>query len=44
MIGYVERMKAQDWFANVTLTRHEIDDQDQNHPVRFQLDAQWRQP
>jgi hypothetical protein len=44
MIGYVERMKAQDWFANVILTRHEIDDQDQNHPVRFQLDAQWRQP
>jgi hypothetical protein len=44
MIGYVERMKAQDWFANVTLTRHEIDDQYPNHPVRFELDAQWRQP
>jgi hypothetical protein len=44
MIGYVERMKAQQRFSGVALTRHEVNDQDQNHPVRFQLDAQWRQP
>jgi Tfp pilus assembly protein PilN len=44
MIGYVEQMKALDSFAAVALTRHEINEQDPNHPVRFQLDAQWRQP
>lgn len=44
MIGYIELVKAQDCFAAVTLTRHEINEQDPNHPVRFQLDAQWRQP
>lgn len=44
MIEYIEQMKAQGWFSNVALARHEINDQDQNHPVRFQLDAQWRQP
>ncbi|GAB3409469.1 hypothetical protein NX774_11355 [Massilia agilis] len=44
MIAYVEQMQAQDWFLAVSLTRHEINDQDPNHPIRFQLDAQWRQP
>lgn len=44
MIGYVEQMQAQEWFSGVALTRHEINEQDPNRPIRFQLDAQWRQP
>jgi Tfp pilus assembly protein PilN len=42
MLAYVERMQGQDWFDNVALTRHEINEQDPNRPIRFQLDAQWR--
>lgn len=42
MLSYVERMQEQDWFAGVVLTRHEINEQDPNRPVRFQFDAQWR--
>jgi Tfp pilus assembly protein PilN len=44
MISYVERMQAQEWFSGVALARHEINEQDPNRPIRFQLDAQWRQP
>jgi Tfp pilus assembly protein PilN len=43
MIGYVEQLQHQDWFVSVTLARHEINDQDPNHPIRFQVDAQWRE-
>jgi Tfp pilus assembly protein PilN len=42
MLAYVDRMQRQDWFADVALTRHEINEQDPNRPIRFQLDAQWR--
>ncbi|HWJ95291.1 MAG TPA: PilN domain-containing protein [Telluria sp.] len=43
MVGYVERLKQQPLFASVVLARHEISDQDPNRPLRFQVDAQWRQ-
>ena len=42
MLAYVERMGALDWFEGVALTRHEINEQDPNRPIRFQFDAQWR--
>lgn len=42
MLAYVERVQDLDWFAHVALTRHEINEQDPNRPIRFQLDAQWR--
>ncbi|MDB5790550.1 MAG: hypothetical protein JWQ80_574 [Massilia sp.] len=42
MFAYVERLQGLDWFAHVALTRHEINEQDPNRPIRFQLDAQWR--
>jgi Tfp pilus assembly protein PilN len=42
MIAYVEQLRAVDWFSGVLLTRHEINDQDPNRPIRFQIDAQWR--
>jgi Tfp pilus assembly protein PilN len=42
MVAYVASLKQQDMFAAVALTRHEINDQDPNQPIRFQLDAEWR--
>lgn len=42
MIAYVEQLQKVDWFTSVLLSRHEINEQDPNRPIRFQLDAQWR--
>jgi Tfp pilus assembly protein PilN len=42
MIAYVEQLKKSEWFSGVLLSRHEINEQDPNRPIRFQLDAQWR--
>jgi hypothetical protein len=42
MVDYVRSLQEQPGFAGVTLVRHEINDQDPNHPIRFQVDAQWR--
>lgn len=44
MIGYIELLKQQDWFGSVDLVRHEIEEQDPNRPIRFQIDAGWRAP
>lgn len=44
MFAYVEQLKAQELFSAVLLTRHEINDQDPNRPIRFQLDAVWSAP
>lgn len=41
MVGYVEQLKKQGLFSNVLLTRHEINEQDPNKPIRFQLEAEW---
>jgi Tfp pilus assembly protein PilN len=42
MIAYVEALQHIDWFTTVLLARHEINEQDPNRPIRFQVDAQWR--
>jgi Tfp pilus assembly protein PilN len=42
MIAYVEQLQKGDWFSAVSLSRHEINEQDPNRPIRFQLDARWR--
>jgi hypothetical protein len=42
MIGYVEGLRRQDWFDAVALVRHEINEQDPNRPIRFQIDAAWK--
>lgn len=44
MIDYVEQLKRQELFAGVTLIRHEINEQDPNRPIRFQLEAEWVAP
>lgn len=41
MIGYVEKLQAQNWFTTVALTHHETNDVDPNKPLRFQVEAQW---
>jgi Tfp pilus assembly protein PilN len=44
MVAYIEQMQRQELFSSVFLVRHEINELDANHPIRFQLDAQWRRP
>lgn len=44
MIDYIELLKREELFAGVTLIRHEINEQDPNKPIRFQLDAEWVAP
>lgn len=41
MVAYVEALKEQESFSGVLLTRHEINEQDPNRPLRFQLEATW---
>ncbi|MFS2007370.1 hypothetical protein ACEN9F_27525 [Duganella sp. CT11-25] len=41
MVAYVAELKQQESFSGVILTRHEINDQDPNRPLRFQLEATW---
>lgn len=41
MISYIEQLKQQTFFDTVILTRHEINEQDPNKPIRFQFEAQW---
>jgi Tfp pilus assembly protein PilN len=42
MIAYVGQLQKEEWFSSVVLARHEINEQDPNRPIRFQLDARWR--
>jgi Tfp pilus assembly protein PilN len=42
MIAYVGQLQRIEWFSTVLLARHEINEQDKNRPIRFQVDAQWR--
>jgi Tfp pilus assembly protein PilN len=42
MIGYIEQLKQQPFLTSVWLAKHEVNEQDPNKPLRFQLDAQWR--
>jgi Tfp pilus assembly protein PilN len=42
MIAYDEALQHIEWFTTVLLARHEINEQDANRPIRFQVDAQWR--
>lgn len=41
MIAYIEELKQTGFFASVVLTKHEINAQDPNRPLRFQFEAQW---
>ncbi|MFJ2993695.1 hypothetical protein [Pandoraea sp. NPDC087047] len=41
MIVYLRVLHEQPFFTDVQLTHHEINDQDINRPIRFQLEATW---
>lgn len=41
MVAYIEALKEQESFSGVLLSRHEINEQDPNRPLRFQLEATW---
>ncbi len=41
MLGYVELLKQQAFFASAALVKHEVSEQDPNQPLRFQIDVQW---
>lgn len=41
MVDYVAALKQQDSFSGVVLSRHEINEQDPNRPLQFQLEATW---
>lgn len=40
MVAYIEHLKKQPFFADVELTKHEINEQDPNRPFRFQFEAE----
>lgn len=44
MIGYIEQLKQQEFFAGAVLVRHEIMESDPNRPLRFQVEVQWGLP
>lgn len=44
MVGYIEALKQQEFFSAAALLRHEINEQDPNRPIRFQVEVQWRAP
>lgn len=44
MVGYVEQLKRQELFSDVVLMRHEVNEDDPNRPLRFQLEATWSTP
>ena len=44
MVAYIALLKAQEMFVGVVLVRHEINEQDPNQPIRFDLAIQWRVP
>ena len=42
MVGYVEQLKRQPMFTDVTIVRHEVVQGDASRPIRFTLEALWR--
>lgn len=41
MTTYLKNLKVAGFFDSVLLTRHEINEQDPNRPLRFQFEARW---
>lgn len=41
MADYLGMLASDKFFTQVTLTRHEINEQDPNRPIRFTLEACW---
>lgn len=43
MIGYIERLKAQPLLTGVVLSSHQVNEEDKNHPLRFEFSATWQE-
>ncbi|TCP10613.1 Tfp pilus assembly protein PilN [Crenobacter luteus] len=41
MLDYIERMGRESFFDSVVLSKHEVNEQDPNRPLRFQFLATW---
>lgn len=41
MANYLKNLRIAGFFESVLLTRHEINEQDPNRPIRFQFEARW---
>lgn len=44
MLGFVKRLSAQPAIGAARLLHHEINSQDGNQPIRFQIELQWAEP
>lgn len=44
MFDYLKSLKKQAFFGDVVLTKHEMNEQDPNRPIRFQFEAPWIAP
>ncbi len=42
MVGYLQVLQQQEFFAGAALVRHEIGEQDGVRAIRFQAEVQWR--
>jgi Tfp pilus assembly protein PilN len=42
MLAYLTRLKQQDFFEQVALSKHEINDKDPKQPVRFEFLLRWK--
>jgi Tfp pilus assembly protein PilN len=43
MLAFVDRLAARPELATVNLVKHEIQEKDAQRPLRFQVDAQWKE-
>ena len=41
MLDYIKKLKQQREFGNVVLTRHDVNAEDDNKPLRFEFEATW---
>jgi Tfp pilus assembly protein PilN len=41
MLDFITQLKKQTFFDQVNLSKHEINEQDPNKPLRFQFEARW---
>lgn len=44
MFVYVDRLRTQPFFSDVSITRHEVNENDAYKPIRFELAARWTRP
>lgn len=42
MLAYLDRLKRQDLFHAVTLTRHEVNERETGKPIRFHFEVRWK--